>query len=267
MTQDETKAIVFIADNQYSDYVRLAIKDAWEYSSGACPIYLVHDKRLSDTGKNRLVELANKYSINLRLVDVPEEHFFYENMPMKYHISDIAYAKLLLGELLPENVKYAYYIDIDVLFVQDLSSFLAIEPERHLCIADHNEPLEYKRLFDSSGRYINAGVFIANLDMWRSSDIAQRAKTLLTEHADSLVYADQDLMMFVFGDDWDELPIEYNFMLNWRINKYTKNLYPLDWDKKEVAPVIVHYLGPSKPWGFSDDKHTHRIWRDRFNSL
>jgi lipopolysaccharide biosynthesis glycosyltransferase len=265
--QDETKAIVFIADNEYSDYARLAIKDAWEYSSGTCPIYLVHDERLSESNKQRLIDLANKYNADVRLVLVPHDYFFYKNTPMKYHITDIAYAKLLLGELLPKTVKYAYYVDIDVMFMEDLSGFLAIEPTAPYCAVDHNEPLEYRRLFNTVGRYMNAGVFVANLDKWRNADVASNAKEILIDRAQDLIYADQDLMMFVFGDDWEELPIEYNFMLNGRINKYVKNLYPLDWDKREVSPVIVHYLGPSKPWGFSDDKHTHRMWQDRFSRL
>lgn len=267
MAQDETKAIVFIADNEYSGYAHLAIKDAWEYSSGACPIYLVHDERLSEPNKQRLIDLANKYSVDLRLVLVPDNYFFYKNAPVKYHITDIAYAKLLLGDLLPKTVKYAYYVDIDVVFMGDLSGFLAIEPTAPYCAADHNEPLEYKRLFSVVGRYMNAGVFIANLDKWRDADVVNHAKKILMDRAQELIYADQDLMMLVFGNDWEELPIEYNFMLNGRFNKYVKNAYPLDWNKREVSPVIVHFLGPSKPWGSSNDKNTHAMWRDRFSRL
>lgn len=267
MSQQHDKAIVFIADDRYSDYARLAIKDAWDYSSGSCPIYLIHDRRLSETNRKRFLKLSNRYSIDLNLLNVSEEHLFYENVKMKYHITDIAFAKLLIADLVPKNVKYAYYIDIDVLFMQDISDLLAIEPNKSMAVVDHNEPREYVRLFGKPGRYINAGVFVANLDRWRNLQVSQRAKEVFEENKEKLVYADQDLLMLVFEEDWEDLPIEYNFMLSSRLNKYVKNLYPLDWDCRVVNPVIVHYLGPSKPWGTSGDKHTHLIWKQRYKNL
>lgn len=264
---EDMKAIVVAVDNTYADYARLTVHDAWAYSGKQYPVYIFYDDTLSHDNAMRIEKMRNKYGIDVCWWRIDRLSSFYKDLPRDHHVSPIAYSKLLMGELLWEGVKTAYYIDIDTLVLRDLTELFSIEPEKAICVADHGSEEDYFRLYKEPGRYINTGVIVANLARWNSMNVMSRVKQTIDEYGNRLRWAEQDIMMNVFKDEWEKLPIEYNFMLHGRFNPLVKNNGDLDWDPSEVDPAILHFIGPSKPWGDKNDKNTHRMWRRRITLL
>jgi lipopolysaccharide biosynthesis glycosyltransferase len=258
------KAIVFVVDSNYVDYARLAIKDVWNASGGRVPVYLLAAGDINGPMIKDLTCTQIDNGIDMKMITLRNTEQFYANEGDIAHITRTAYAKLLLAKLLPKNIKFAYYFDIDILVMKDISSLFDIEPEKSICVADHRAEDEFVRLHGRGGRYINTGVFVANLKRWRELEVEKKAAEVLDSGLYKILWPDQDLMSIIFDNDWEELPLEYNFMLSATFNPHIENCGDLDWDKTKVDPAIVHFLGPSKPWGNLNDKHTHKIWRDRF---
>jgi lipopolysaccharide biosynthesis glycosyltransferase len=261
------KAIVFIVDGNYANYARLAIKDVWEASGGRVPVYLLTTNGITHQVIKDLTSTQVDYGIDMKMICVKNDEQFYAKRDGIAHITKTAYAKMLMADLLPKHVKFAYYFDIDILVMRDLSEIFEIEPEKSLCAVDHRSDDDYVRLHGRGGKYFNAGVLIANLDRWRSLGVVEKAAEVLNDDRWKIRWLEQDVMSIVFDDDWEELPLEYNFLMSRTFNPYIENCGDLDWDKTKVDPAILHFLGPSKPWGNSNDKHTHRIWRARFSQI
>lgn len=261
------KAIVVVVDNKYADYARLTIHDAWAYSGKQYPVYVFHDDSLNVANGSRIEKLRDKYGIDIRWWRIDRSASFYKDLPGDSHISSVAYAKLFMGDLLWEGIRTAYYIDIDTLILRDLSEFFAIEPKKSICVVDHNHEEDHVRLYGEPGRYINTGVIIANLPRWKSINLGKMIEETIETYGSRLRWVEQDIMMNVFKDDWEELPIEYNFMMNTRFNSLLKASKTSDWDSEVVNPAILHFTGPVKPWMDGSSGYSHRKWRKRINLI
>jgi len=268
--EDETmkndKAIVFITDDMYIDYLPVALVDAWEACDGKVPIYVIFEGGTKVKNIDKIGDVAEKYGIDMRTSVLPMKHVdelkrFWQD-PDEPDISAFQYAKCLLNEALPKHIKYAYYLDIDILIMRRFPDFLSIEPEQTIAVVDQNQPNEAERLLGTPGRYFSTGVMIVNLERWRKTGVTAKLKKIVKERSDELLNGAQDALFLALHYDWDELPLIYNFYLM-PDNPYVKNTKSYDWDPAEIKPVIVHYCGPWKPWNGDRRANTYRMWRDK----
>ena len=260
---DEKKAIVFVLDDGYADKALPAILDVWGFSGKKYPVYIMHGGNLSQNPKFKIRKLADAHGIDLRFYDVSAKGELLKDLTTHNHVSIIAYAKLLLGDLLWEGINFAYYFDADILVLRDLTELFAIEPEKAIAVVDHREPKHHLRLHGTEGRYINTGIIVANLPRWNSINAVEMFKEAIRTHSDRFKYNDQDVFAVAFDDENEELPIEYNFMMSTRANPYIEDCGDKDWDPKKIDPAILHFVGPTKPWGANSHGKSHKMWRKR----
>ena len=260
---NEKKAIVFVLDDGYADKALPAILDVWGFSGKKYPVYIMHGANLSQNPKFKIRKLADTHGIDLRFYDVSAKGEFLTSLVTRNHVSIIAYAKLLLGDLLWEGINFAYYFDADILVLRDLTELFAVEPEKAIAVVDHREPEHHLRLHGTEGRYINTGIIVANLPRWNSINALEMFKDAIRTHSDRFKYNDQDVFAVAFDDENEELPIEYNFMMSTRANPYIEDCGDKDWDPKKIDPAILHFVGPTKPWGANSHGKSHKMWRKR----
>lgn len=260
------KAIVFITDDTYTDYLSVALVDAWNASRGQFPIYVIFDGATKIPNIDKIGDVAQKYGIDLRTAVLSAERTSAirdaVSKSKKTHVSAATFGKAYIADILPEEIDYAYYLDVDILIVREFLDFLAIEPQSAIAVADHNHPDECERLTGETGKYFNTGVMILNLQRWRKNKLSKKIEEVINKRAEDLLNKDQDALFIALRDDWEELPLIYNFYLM-RFNPYVKNCGDYDWDPDEIKPVIVHYAGPWKPWNGDRRANTYRMWRDR----
>lgn len=262
---DEKKAIVFVLDDGYADKALPAILDVWKYSGRRYPVYIMHGNNLSQNFKFKIRKLADTHGIDLRFFDISTKGGVFMALGTTSHIAEIAYAKLLLGELLWEGVNFAYYFDADILVLRNLDELFAIEPAKAIAAVDHRLDGERGRLLGQNGRYLNSGVLVANLPRWNAINAIRMFDEAVRVHAHKFRYNDQDIFAIAFDDETDDLPIEYNFMLH-HCNPHLENCRDLDWDPEKVNPAVLHFIGPVKPWSANSGAKSHKMWRKR-NSL
>lgn len=262
----QKKAIALVLDDGYADKALPAILDLWTHSGRQYPIYVMHGANLSQSSKFRIRKFADIHRIELQFYDISSKGGVISGLKTRNHISLVAYAKLLLGELLWEGVNFVYYFDVDILVLRDLGELFAIEPKKAIAAVDHRLDKERGRLLGTNGRYLNSGVLVANLPRWKAINAMKMFEEAVKNHAHKFKYNDQDVFAVAFDEETEELPIEYNFMLN-RCNPYVVECGDYDWDPEKINPAILHFIGPVKPWSANSMAKSHKMWRRRITLL
>jgi len=88
------------------------------------------------------------------------------------------------------------------------------------------------------GRYFNAGVLVANSDVWLSRKTSTAALEFLKSFPQVCHYGDQSALNAAVNGDWAELSPSWNWQADFRYDHLipTRN------------PRLVHFTGPAKPW-------------------
>ena len=175
------------------------------------------------------------------------------------------YYRFFVAELLPVAIKKVIYLDVDIIVRQSLLPLwninlgehpIAAVPDWNIECTDFSERLDYPKEMG----YFTAGVLLINLDYWRTHNVLNDCIEYMKLHADNIIYADQDILNYIFRESKMTLPIKYNLQTGLIWNR-TKELYDAEEYKKKVQEalqdcVIVHFSA-GKPWRTSC-KHPFR---------
>ena len=166
------------------------------------------------------------------------------------------YYRFFVAELLPVAIKKVIYLDVDIIVRQSLLPLwninlgehpIAAVPDWNIECTDFSERLDYPKEMG----YFNAGVLLINMEYWRTHHVLNDSIEYMKLHADRIVYADQDILNYIFRESKLFLPVKYNFQTGLVWNR-TKELYDAEEYKKNVQEalqdcVIVHFSA-GKPW-------------------
>lgn len=168
-------------------------------------------------------------------------------------LSITTYYRLYLTEILPTTIKKVLYLDGDIIVRQSLRSLwntdltniaIAATNDAHYHLVSYYERLGYP----VNKGYFNAGVLLINLEYWREHHLLSEFKDFMKNHANRIVYHDQDILNYVLQDSKKELPVKYNLQQGylWRDKQYNKK-YRQEIKEAIADCVILHYTGPN-PW-------------------
>ena len=158
-----------------------------------------------------------------------------------------------LAEILP--LHKVLYLDADIVVMGNIENIFNIEISNQILAAVLNPGFaRHANLgMDADAKYFNAGIFLANLDLWRSLDIYQKCLSYMQSNLQNIELADQDVLNAVVNGKWTAMPPRYNqqtiFFEPDFLKKYT-GISPPELDLTLHSPVIVHFTGSSKPWQF-----------------
>lgn len=252
--------IIIASDSNYLHLVSICVVSFFETNSGE----RLHLHLLSngiDEGKieslNKLIEnyggMLSVYHIeNLcdRLtVDVPST------------ISVTSYARLFASSILPENLDKVLYIDCDIIFNSDIRKLFNIDLSDNL-VGGVLDPLisrTYKKeiRIPMDEPYINAGVLIISLNLWRKESMEQKFVDYLVANGGKVHHHDQGIINAVCMGRKKVLPPQYNVMSNslcypWeKLYKINTPFYNEEEYKEGIScPAIIHFTGAiyGRPW-------------------
>ncbi len=162
------------------------------------------------------------------------------------------YLQLLAPQLLPEDVELALYIDSDVVVTEDVAQLFDGKraPRALWAVRDGEIDVNLPRLkrgfpdvgFREGAEYINTGVLLMNLPLWRSERIADRTIDVLRNNRELCVWKNQDAINVTLAGDWGLLPDKWNN----RLRGYTWAFPKLE--RPEDGEGILHFCGHRKPW-------------------
>ncbi|MFC5281960.1 glycosyltransferase family 8 protein [Pedobacter alpinus] len=255
LTKDNTLNIFFVLDRNYIVPFSVTLTSIFENNKDLnIQVFVLHEM-----GQNDMLDLTckfikDKYNQKVELINFEDKYF--NDFFISEHITKAGYFKLLLGKMIPETVTSGLYLDCDIVVVGSLKEFinLSFYDDNHketslFAVTDVRADREIKRLNKVGANltsYFNTGVFYANLKKWRAEGMAEKMIEIGREYGKNLVYLDQDIMNIFFKNDKKELDATYN---KDAVIKYPK------------LPIILHYLGNSKPWHYVDNSPNKHLYR------
>lgn len=152
------------------------------------------------------------------------------------YISKATYLRYYIEDLFEySDSPYWVYLDCDILINGNITTpFIENPPCSLMAVSDPyimNQLPNHRFIYED---YFNAGVLYINSNYWNRNK--QKLIYFTEKLQQELMFGDQDILNFLFRNNWIKLNIEYNFQNN--------NLILLD---NPTTPKIIHFTGPIKP--------------------
>ncbi len=236
--------ICFTSDDNYAEYMGVAIASILQNKSPEDVINIyVLDGGISDKKKKEIETLSNIVPFNIEYIRVDENSTKDCPMNKEQHFTIATWYKCLLT-LLPEQVDKVIYLDCDLvvnvslypLYNQDITN-VYFKGVIDVLNQDNTDRLKLKK-------YCNAGVLLINLEKWRKDNLKNKFFKYINEHADKIVWADQDVINVVC-----QTGIEYiDQRWNTQLTDYSGGITD---DFRDVGAngYIMHFISNKKPWG------------------
>lgn len=290
--------LVFSTDSNYLPYLLVLCQSIIEHLS-------TND---NDSQDELIFNVLIDQSVSLDEVNTKGESFLERNKTasvkasFKWHVIDVnqfsdftkmqrdsvasfsTYYRLMIERILPKNVKYAAYLDVDMLVLSDIRELFdnhkldgkvigaVIDPGVGNCDED---PLPYinvdfkdksqPSIHIPKSTYFNAGLLLINLEEWRAQNIGPKCLELAPKIKPK--YHDQDLLNYICLDKVQLLELSWNYqtpmffvLYNEASKKYdissrltphilwqTNNISAKEFERQSSDIHIVHFT-TAKPW-------------------
>lgn len=292
--------LVFSTDNTYLHYMFVlcqSVVDNLKVRNTASPDEIVFniltdnsiDLIAAQNKSEQFLQQNHRYDVRCRfewlVVDVNKFSSF-SKMTRENKVSFSTYYRLIIDQLLPTDVNYAAYLDVDMLVLGDIRnlfdqhklegkvlgavldigiSYIEDGKEEQDYIYDYYKADPTKFIKISKLHYFNAGMLLINLQEWRKQQITQ--KSLECAQTIELRYHDQDILNHVCKDRVELLDLSWNFqnpifylLYNENsgcydtIHMFAQNVHLMSnlteasyFEKCYSHPQILHYTS-FKPW-------------------
>ncbi len=222
--------------------------------------HLCHEE-LSVEHIQALDSVAEEFGVEVNHHDLAQRedlHSLAEILRTNSRFPPIVYARLLLDQILPKDVRRVLYLDCDTMVLEDISGLFEtdLEGSAIAAVRDPNQlhlklgrDLRARRhLFTSAEPYFNSGVMLIDLQALAKANVTLFARELSTRVNTSELYFDQDLLNLIFVGAWKELDWRYNL---------TGPRPP----HTSLAPAILHYTRRPSPWNLGARVAYARLYR------
>jgi lipopolysaccharide biosynthesis glycosyltransferase len=165
-------------------------------------------------------------------------------MPEIPGIRALAYYRLFIPDVLPAHLRRALYLDVDILVTQDIAGLWDTDLEGKPLAAVQSTMVPYVSSLmgvmnfaqlglDPRTKYLDSGVLIFDLDLWRKERLAQKVAQYILDHRKIIRLMDQEALNAVLANRWKELDPRWNVE------------YPT---LPGPHAAIVHFILGIKPW-------------------
>jgi len=191
--------------------------------------------------KQKLDKLSNNYKCSFYFYIINDLDKF-SNLKVSGHISKAAYYRLIMADLLPDNIDKILYLDSDLVVTSSLEELYNIDINNYfLAAAGFGATLEV-----SDKKTFNSGVMLINLEKWRNENISTKVIEFAITNKEKLAFWDQTALNRVIKGNYLKIDGKWNFQVDLSPRKIHKPEDNVDIENAK----IVHYVGASKPWYF-----------------
>lgn len=254
--QTETINILCATDVNYVPYCGIMLTSVFESNKDArVDAYILIDSPLPNNAQKRFARLAQKYNNGIYYLQI--DRSFLEKFPIKgmSYWSIATYYRLYATELLPKSIHRILYLDCDIIVNDSLKYLWQIDLDNIAIgcvpdIFDYSGHFQERLKYPKNAGYFNAGVLLINVDYWRDNSIGQKCLNFLANHYDIIEANDQDVLNAVLWDKKIQLPLTYNYQIQFLKNNFYAALtqYREDINNTKESPIIIHYAAQTKPW-------------------
>lgn len=226
---------------------------------------------ISENNKQELTNLVNNYNREIEIIELPDLKNFFDFEFDTLGWNSIVLARLLVDQLLPDDVQRVLYLDGDTIVRGELTQLWGLDLNGKT-IGMSIEPTMPKARKQGLGLtgypYYNAGVLLIDLQRWRSINAGKIIIDYYRENDGKLFANDQDAINASMKDEIYTISPKYNFyniFNQYSYNFMCKLMKPVEYISRDVyhdavnEPVIIHYLGEERPWR---EGNTHKYKND-----
>ncbi len=214
--------------------------------------------------------------ISIRVIELVD----FQNDKMYAHINFLAMYRLRIHEILKQYDKVVY-LDSDLIVKGDITELYEFDLENSPIGATpchgfksmyarnipadsrayHGNLRDYMKYYveikdENVDKYFNSGVLVLNLDYLRKDNFTEKLEEYYNSKDRNLIYIDQDILNYVYQDEYKKIDSEWNFVTI-SVNDQQTHMPAIvkkEYDKLKKTHKIVHFIGGIKPW---DDMEGH----------
>lgn len=282
--------VVYYSSDFFSEMCGVAIESLCESNTDAdsITVYVVED-HITENNKNRLLEITNRFNRQLVFIRMPKQEEVYPGVKANLGRT---YARMALGEILPESVDRVLSLDSDTLVVDSIQEMYNTEFSEDEFVAGVYDcvgrAIQDKVLHGPKDmKYCNAGMYLIDLKKWRQHNVGQQLLDLVLKNADGkqiMYFLEQDLMNMAFYGHLKLLSPRYNMLTSIYLFDYAdvvKMKKPVSYYTEEevvsakAKPAIFHattcFYVKKRMWvedsdhpysGFYNDYRSRTAWKN-----
>jgi len=236
--------ITFVTDSNYLLYTLCALESVLENTDSVIDCQILTNSQINDKLTRKIEEYKElNPKLNLKIFEI--DNSFIDNVITKSYVSNAAYIKILIPEILADISK-TIYLDSDLILNNDIELLWRLGFSHEFPIAASEDPAYiYDHQIIGLQRNevaFNSGVMCLNLDLMRKLSSKDKLIRFIKEKNHLTVLNDQPAFNSVFINNWKCLPKEWNFL----------DTYFFERDNAIYASrkSIIHFSGPAKPWKY-----------------
>lgn len=265
--QDEPVHLVYASDDESLFAVEASIRSAIHHASEPIQIHLVSDTRPTASFPNLHFYNLKNVSKTFKLQDFTNPRKRGTTLLEGLNSNLANYVRFVIHELLPNATK-AMWMDADTIFNCDIVEMYRrtlVNSSYVIAAVPVDGPphgvkrvIKRKYLKRYSSYTFNAGVYVVDLEKWRSKDMTSKIRKLTLKNRKNRFYnyGSQPPLALAIGDQFEHLSPAWNV----KVNKLNLGLLG-----KEKA-CLYHWSGKRKPWNTKNDPDIHEeLWRPYSN--
>lgn len=260
----DTIHVMLSCDENFAQHAGVLIESLLSKTAQPSSVRLfLSDGGISAESKRKIQAIVDAHQAKISFIQINPADF--EGLYISHQYSLATYYRLMLGRLLPSDVRKCIYLDCDMVVCDDIVKLWAEDLQGRAlgAVIDYGLMVSAKTFAEKrrdlgltdSSLYFNAGLLVIDLDWWRRADMDKIAMKLAQSR--SFRSHDQDVLNLLFKDNWKPLPARWNCMpalygFNMKLYLQRKRYPGLAEARK--SPAILHFAGRYKPWEYPEAK-------------
>ncbi|MCL2078351.1 MAG: glycosyltransferase family 8 protein [Oscillospiraceae bacterium] len=245
--------ILYAFDDLFAEVAGISILSLFENNKDAdeISVYAICNS-VSDTNRQRLMKLQEDYGRRIIFLDAPSvDKIAGTEIEMgKSHVllTKATYLKLFISSLLPPDMEKILYLDCDTIISGSLSDLWEMEQGESIISAVRAAvyPFRNPQIFlKRSDIYINAGVMLINLELWRHYGVEEKfIKFIRLFGGKTPGQAEQCIINSVLKGHIGVIDPKYNYFHSIKEDKtkHRKDRARVREIERQNNPVIIHYI-------------------------
>lgn len=239
-------------NRKYVDYTYVMMKSVLMNNKDEDICFYILHSELNEEDTKKLRTLTDEYNQKAVFLKI-DRAMFSDKLPTTELWSMETYFRLMLLDLLPDEVDRILYLDVDVIVDKSISDLYNTDFEEQLFAVCKEMPFDGKfrdgrqklfgELFDAGYQYFNAGVMLWNIAKLRNEDYNfEKYMKLAADINYAMCAPDQDLLNLMHHDR-----LVYVDECRYDLFARFAHSHGVTYEDVKRETVIVHFPG-YKPW-------------------
>lgn len=211
MNEDDTIHIALAANQNFYPGLLVTAASIANFANRECKLYFhILDGGISDHSIDVLKKKVALIHSNSRFQFYPISEAVFSKYPQWRNTGRMAYARLLLGDLLPKDISHVIYCDTDFLWLRDISDLwkqrsneITFISTRHGVKSTEDQEAKWfgeRHIPFNPQRHFCSGLSFFNLVQFRKRNLFTKAMDFLSQHTDVNAVDESALNAILFNE-------------------------------------------------------------------